>query len=188
MSENVNILNDEEFQWFSLKVISGKERNVEDNIIYESKINKIEGSIKEVFVPYEKVIKIKNNKKIIKERVFFPGYILIKMKLNRITKYFIENISGVMGFVGPKGKNPIPLREKEVKKILGEVERKDGQEMIVAPFKKDDHVKVIAGPFIDFSGVVDELNDEKQKVKVIVSIFGRSTPVELDYFQVEADK
>ena len=137
-----------QFNWFSLRVISGKERTVEDNIMYESKISNVEDNIEEVFVPFEKVVKIRNNKKIIKERVFFPGYILIKMKLNKVTKYFIENIQGVISFVGPKGKNPIPLRESEIKKIFGEVERKEGREMIVSPFKKNDSVKIIAGPLI----------------------------------------
>ena len=189
------ITQEDQFCWFSLRVISGKERTVEENIMYESKIsdstyngNTIEEEIEEVFVPYEKIVKIKNNKKVIKERVFFPGYILIKMRLNKVSKYFIENIQGVMSFVGPKGKNPIPLRESEIKKIFGEVERKEGREMIVSPFKKDDSVKIIAGPFVDFSGVVEEINDDKQKVKVVISIFGRSTPVELDYFQVESER
>ena len=192
MSENLKIKKDDnvenQFNWFSLRVISGKERTVEDNIMYESKVSNVDDNIEEVFVPFEKVVQVRNNKKVIKERVFFPGYILIKMKLNKVTKYFIENIQGVISFVGPKGKNPIPLRESEIKKIFGEVERKEGREMIVSPFKKNDSVKIIAGPFIDFAGVVDELNDDKQKVKVIISIFGRSTPVELDYFQVEAER
>ena len=179
---------EDQFNWFSLRVISGKERAVEDNIMYESKAGNIDENIEEVFVPFEKVVQVRNNKKVIKERVFFPGYILIKMKLNKVTKYFIENIQGVISFVGPKGKNPIPLRESEIKKTFGEVERKEGREMIVSPFKKDDSVKIIAGPFIDFTGVVDEINDDKQKVKVIISIFGRSTPVELDYFQVESER
>ena len=193
MENNINIKTDkktieEQFQWYSLRVISGKERTVEDNINYESKVNKIENYIEEVFVPFEKVIQVRNNKKVVKERVFFPGYILIKMELNKITKYFIENIQGVISFVGPKGKNPTPLRDSEIKKIFGEVESKEGREMIVSPFSKNDSVKIIAGPFIDFAGVVEEINDEKQKVKVTISIFGRSTPVELDYFQVEAEK
>jgi transcriptional antiterminator NusG len=179
---------DEQFHWYSLRVISGKERVVEENINYESKLQKIDESIEEVFVPFEKVVQVRNNKKVVKERVFFPGYILIKMKLDKITKYFIENIQGVISFVGPKGKNPTPLRDSEIKKIFGEVESKEGRETMVSPFAKDDNVKIIAGPFIDFTGVVEEINDEKQKVKVTISIFGRSTPVELDYFQVEADK
>ena len=175
-------------RWYSLRVTSGKERVVEENIIYESKMNNITDSIVEVFVPFEKVVQVKNNKKKIKERVFFPGYILINMILTKETKYVIENTQGVMSFVGPKGGVPVPLRDAEVKRIFGEVERKEGREVLVTPFKKDDHVKIIAGPFIDFNGVVEELNDDKQKVKVVISIFGRLTPVELDYFQVELEK
>ena len=174
--------------WYSLRVISGKEKAVEQNIIYESRENNIEQQIEEVFVPFEKVIELKNNKKVGKEKMFFPGYILIKMQMNKKSKYVIENINGVMSFVGPKGKFPIPLRDSEIKRIFGEVERQEGREVMVTPFKKDDFVKVIAGPFIDFSGTVEEVNDDKQKVKIVISIFGRLTPVELDYFQVELEK
>jgi len=177
-----------DLNWYSLRVISGKEKLVEQNILYESKINNIEELIDEVFVPYEKVIELKNSKKVVKEKMFFPGYILIKMLLNKKTKYIIENINGVMSFVGPKGKNPVPLRSDEIKRIFGEVERKEGRELMVTPFKKGDFCKVIAGPFIDFSGTVEEVNDDKQKVKLVISIFGRLTPVELDYFQVELEK
>jgi len=174
--------------WYSIRVMSGKEKSVEDNIHYEAKINNIENLIEEVFVPFEKVVELKNNKKTIKEKMFFPGYILIKMTLNKKSKYIIENINGVMSFVGPKGKDPVPLRDDEIKRIFGEVERKEGREVLVTPFKKGDYVKVIAGPFIDFSGTVEEVNDDKQKVKIVISIFGRLTPVELDYFQVELEK
>ena len=174
--------------WYSLRVISGKEKIVEQNIIYESKENDIEQLIDEVFVPFEKVVELKNNKKVVKEKMFFPGYILIKMNMNKKTKYVIENINGVMSFVGPKGEFPVPLRDSEIKRIFGEVERQEGREVMVTPFKKGDYVKVIAGPFIDFSGTVEEVNDDKQKVKIVISIFGRLTPVELDYFQVELEK
>ena len=174
--------------WYSLRVISGKEKVVEQNIIYESKENDIEQLIEEVFVPFEKVVELKNNKKVVKEKMFFPGYILIKMHMNKKTKYVIENINGVMSFVGPKGEFPVPLRDAEIKRIFGEVERQEGREVMVTPFKKGDYVKVIAGPFIDFSGTVEEVNDDKQKVKIVISIFGRLTPVELDYFQVELEK
>jgi len=182
-TNNENMLN-----WYSLRVISGKEKLVEENIMYESKQNDIEQLIDEVFVPFEKVVELKNNKKVVKEKMFFPGYILIKMHLNKKSKYVIENINGVMSFVGPKGKLPVPLREAEIKRIFGEVERQEGREVMVTPFKKGNYVKVIAGPFIDFSGTVEELNDDKQKVKIVISIFGRLTPVELDYFQVELEK
>ena len=179
---------DEKIKWYSLRVISGKERTVEDNIDYESKMNNISKYIKKVFVPYEKVVLMKNNKKVIKERMFFPGYILINMEMNKLTKHVIENIQGVIRFVGPKGKDPVALLPKEVNRIFGEVEAKEGREMLVAPFVKGDYVKIIAGPFIDFNGVVEELNDDKQKVKIIISIFVRETPLELDYFQVEMEK
>ena len=177
-----------DLNWYSLRVISGKEKLVEQNILYESKINNIEELIAEVFVPYEKVIELRNSKKVVKEKMFFPGYILIKMLLNKKTKYIIENINGVMSFVGPKGESPVPLRSDEIKRIFGEVERKEGRELMVTPFKKGDFCKVIAGPFIDFAGAVEEVNDDKQKVKLVISIFGRLTPVELDYFQVELEK
>jgi len=176
------------YNWYSLRVISGKEKVIEENILYESDMNDISSLINKIFVPYEKVVEVKNNKKKVKEKMFFPGYILIQMELTKKSKYVVENTSGVMSFVGPKGGSPIPLRVSEVKRIFGEVASKEGREKLVTPFKKGDFVKVIAGPFIDFSGVVDEVNDEKQKVKIEVSIFGRPTPVELDYVQVEIEK
>ena len=176
------------YNWYSLRVISGKEKTIEQSIHYESKENDVDEMIEEVFVPFEKVVELKNNKKVVKEKMFFPGYILIKMQMNKKSKYVIENINGVMSFVGPKGEFPVPLRESEIKRIFGEVERQEGREVMVTPFKKGDYVKVIAGPFIDFSGTVEEVNDDKQKVKIVISIFGRLTPVELDYFQVELEK
>ena len=93
-----------------------------------------------------------------------------------------------MSFVGPKGKSPVPLRDNEIKRIFGEVERKEGMEIIEVPFKKGDAIKVVAGPFIDFNGIVENVNEDKQKVKVTVSIFGRPTPIELDFFQVELER
>ena len=110
------------------------------------------------------------------------------MELNKESQYLIENTNGVLSFVGPKGGNPVPLRDDEIKRIFGEIERKDGREIIEVSFLKGDAVKIISGPFVDFNGVVEEINEDKQKVKVIVSIFGRPTPVELDFFQVEMYK
>ena len=188
VEDAANITEDDNCKWYSLRVISGKERSVEDNIEYEGKMNDISNFIKEVFVPFEKVLEIRNNKKVIKERMFFPGYILINMEMNKLTKHVIENIQGVIRFVGPKGKSPIPLLPKEVKRIFGEVERKEGMEVVDIPFKKGDAIKVIAGPFIDFTGFVEIVNEDKQKVKVKVSIFGRPTPIELDFFQIELEK
>ena len=174
--------------WYSLRVISGKEKSAEEHILREADNNKITNEIEEVFVPYEKVVEMRNNKKRIKEKMFFPGYVLIKMNLNVNTKYIIENSPGVLSFVGPKGKNPVPLREDEIKRIFGEVERKEGLEVVETPFQKGDAIKVVAGPFIDFTGFVESVNEDKQKVKVTVAIFGRPTPIELDFFQIELEK
>ena len=174
--------------WYSLRVISGKEKSAEEHILREADNNKITNEIEEVFVPYEKVIEMRNNKKRIKEKMFFPGYVLIKMNLNANTKYIVENSPGVLSFVGPRGKKPVPLRDDEIKRIFGEVERKEGLEIVETLFKKGDAIKVVAGPFIDFTGFVESINEDKQKVKVSVSIFGRPTPIELDFFQIELEK
>ena len=173
--------------WYTLRVVSGKEKFVKENIFRELEFSpELKGKINEIFVPFEKIVVIKNDKKKIKERMFFPGYIMINMNMDVESKYFVENSASVISFVAPKGKMPAPLREKEVKRIFGEVRRKEGVlDIIDVPFKKDDHIKVISGPFIDFNGVVEEVNKDKQKVRVIISIFGRPTPVELDFFQVE---
>ena len=199
------------FQWFSLKVISGKEIIAKENIEFEANaalsylkdsdeyknaaedrqkelLGNISDFIKEILVPSEKVVEIRNNKKKMKEKMFFPGYILINMFMNNQTKYIVENTQNVIKFVGSKGGPPIPLRLNEIKRIMGEVERKEGVELIAAPFEKGDNVKVISGPFLDFSGSVEDINEDKQKVKVIVSIFGRPTSIELDFFQVEVEK
>ena len=176
------------FEWYSLKVISGKELAIKENILFETESEKVSEFINNILVPSEKVVEIRNNKKRIKEKMFFPGYILINMRMNAQTKYIVENTQKVIRFIGPKNQAPIPLRENEIKRIMGEVERKEGIELIAAPFKKTDNVKVVSGPFLDFKGSVEEINEDKQKVKVIVSIFGRPTSIELDFFQVELEK
>ena len=174
--------------WYSLRVISGKEQATKENILREAEENSIEQDIEEVFLPYEKVVEVRNNKKRVKEKMFFPGYILINMQMNNNSKYVVENTPGVLSFVGPKGLDPVPLKDKEIKRIFGEVADKEGRELITTSYKVGDSVKVISGPFIDFTGNVEEVNDEKQKVKVVVSIFGRPTSVELDCFQIESQK
>ena len=199
------------FKWYSLKVISGKELAAKENILFEAQsalgflkdsieyknatnerkqelLGNISDFIDEILVPSEMVVEIRNNKKKMKEKMFFPGYILINMDMNNQTKYIVENAQSVIKFVGAKGGPPIPLRANEIKRIMGEVERKEGVEIIEAPFEKGDSVKVVSGPFLDFAGSVEEINEDKQKVKVIVSIFGRPTSIELDFFQVEVEK
>jgi len=172
-------------EWYSLRVLSGKEKKVRETMITEIGVGDDVGSnISEVLVPSENVVEMKNGKKVVKDRVFYPGYMLIKMNLDRETRHQVENIHGVMSFVGPNGE-PESLKLDEVNRILGEVEIKTGQEVVATRFNLKDLVKINDGPFVDFEGSVIDSNNEKQKVKVMVSIFGRSTPVELDYLQVE---
>jgi len=178
----------QEMLWYSLRVISGKEKDTKESILREAEEAKIDSEIEEVFLPYEKVIEVRNNKKKIKEKMFFPGYILINMILNDHSRYVVENTPGVLNFVGPKTSNPVPLKDKEIKRIFGEVADKEGREFLTTSYSVGDTVQVISGPFLDFSGHIEEVNDEKQKVKVVVSIFGRPTSVELDCFQIEAQK
>ena len=173
-----------EMEWYSLRVLSGKEKKIRDTIMSEIAAGSDSGKIEEILVPSENVVEMRSGKKVVKDRVFYPGYVLIKMEMDNESRHYVENISGVMSFVGPKGE-PESLKTEEVNRILGEVEVKDGQEVMSTRFRRDEVVKIIDGPFVDFEGSVTETNEEKQKVKVMVSIFGRSTPLELDYLQVE---
>jgi transcriptional antiterminator NusG len=126
---------------------------------------------------------VKNGKKIKTTRKFFPSYVLVEMELNRETSHFVRNINGVTGFVG--GKEPSALREDEVRRILGQTENVAHETISEIPYVVGDTVKIKEGPFKDFDGVVDEIHPEKGKIKVMVSVFGRSTPVEVDYAHVE---
>lgn len=174
-------------QWFTVRVLSGKEKKIRDALLQDVGRDDLLGEIEEILVPSENVVEMRSGKKVVKNKVFYPGYILIKMELNQKTRHFVENIPGIISFVGPRGE-PEPLKTDEVKRILGEVETKDGREILAAKFRIGDAVKITDGPFIDFSGFVQEVGKEKQKVKVTVSIFGRPTPVELDFLQVEHEK
>ena len=174
-------------KWYSLRVISGKEKKAEEFIRREAEESNISELIGEIFIPSEKVVDVRNNKKRIREKVFFPGYILIQMELTKESRYIVENTANVINFIGSKSE-PVPLREDEVKRIFGEVKEKEGREVLATPFKVGDPVIVTDGPFIDFNGFVEEVNEDKRKVKVTVSIFGRPTPVELDFYQVELEK
>ncbi len=173
--------------WYTLRVISGKEKKVRENILFELDYEGMSDEVENILVPSEKIIEMKDGKKKIKNKVFFPGYILIHMSDSKVARHIVENISGVMNFVGIKGE-PQPLKEDEITRILGEVEGREGREVVVAPYKVGDAVKVTDGPCAEFSGYVNEVNEDKQKVKVSVSIFGRPTPIELDFLQVELEK
>ena len=164
-----------------------KESKIRENLLYELDMQNLSKEVGDVLVPSENIVEMKEGKKKIKNKVFFPGYILINMSESKEAFYLVENMSGVMSFVGAKGK-PQPLRDDEITRILGEVKGREGVEIIASPFKVGDAVKVIDGPFAEFTGFVNEVNEEKQKIKVSVSIFGRPTPIELDFLQVELEK
>ena len=174
--------------WYTLRVISGKEKKIKDNILYEVSIANMDSKISDVLVPSENIVEMRDGKKKIKERVFFPGYLLVRLEMDKETKYLLENINGVIAFVGPKGQ-PQPLKPDEAQRFLGDFDGGDGPLRVTeaAPYKVGDSIKVTDGPFMDFSGFVQEVNHDKQKLKVLVSIFGRQTPVELDYLQVEME-
>ena len=171
--------------WYTLRVISGKEKKIRENILFDLETAGMSENVENILVPTENVLEMRDGKKKIKEKVFFPGYLLIHLEMNKETKYVVENVNGVMSFVGSSG-NPESLKPEEVKRFLGDHDGSDGPIKITeaAPFKVGDSVNVKDGPFVDFSGIVQEVSHEKQKLKVSVSIFGRSTPVELDYLQV----
>ena len=174
-------------EWYSLRVISGKEKKIRDAILFEVSDSDLSEMVKEVLVPTENIVEMKEGKKKVREKVFFPGYLLIKMEITKESKYLVENINGVINFIGSRGE-PQPLKPEEVSRIIGAVESGKDVELVARPFKTGDAVKVIDGPFMDFSGYVQEVNTDKQKLKVSVSIFGRPTPIELDYLQVEIEK
>ncbi|MDP7037107.1 MAG: transcription termination/antitermination protein NusG [Candidatus Marinimicrobia bacterium] len=173
--------------WYSIRVISGKERKIQEAINWEIEDQGLQEDIQEVFVPTEKIVEMKDGKKKVKIRVFFPGYVLINMNLTSTTRYLVENVNNVLNFVGPKGK-PQAMRPEEITRIVGAVEKGEEQEVFQNPFKVGDTIRVVDGPFMDFSGFIQEINNEKQKLKVSVSIFGRPTPIELDFLQVEIEK
>jgi transcriptional antiterminator NusG len=174
-------------KWYVIRAVSGNEKKVKQYI--ESEINRLglEDYVSQVLIPTEKVYQIRKGKKISKERNYFPGYVLIEAQLTGEIPHIIKNVPGVLGFLGSQGE-PVPLRQVEVNRILGKVDElaEQGEEMTV-PFMIGETVTVIDGPFNSFSGVIEEINEEKKKLKVMVKIFGRKTPVELSFMQVEKE-
>jgi transcriptional antiterminator NusG len=175
-------------KWYVLRVVSGKEKKIKEYLDKDITRNGWDKIIKQVFLPVEKVYKVQNGKKVMRERNFYPGYVMIEVesgKLNDDIISSIKNMTNVIHFLGKD--NPIALRKSEVNKMLGKVdEMSDAGGMTMSePFIVGETIKIIDGPFNDFNGVIEEVNDEKKKLKVTVKIFGRATPVELNYMQVE---
>ncbi|MEP6683515.1 MAG: transcription termination/antitermination protein NusG [Parafilimonas sp.] len=183
----------QETKWYVLRVVSGKERKVKEYLDKDIIRSGYAEVIKQIFLPMEKVYKVQNGKKVMREKNYFPGYVMLEVLDGKLTDdmiHHISNVSNIMHFLtdgkGSKG-NIISLRKAEVNKMLGKVdEMSDAGGMTMSePFIIGETIKIIDGAFNDFNGVIEEVNDEKKKLKVIVKIFGRSTPVELNYMQVE---
>lgn len=175
-------------KWYVLRVVSGKERKVKEYLDKEISRSPFEKVVKQVFLPVEKVYKVQNGKKVMRERNYYPGYVMIEVvdgKMSDDLRDLVVGTNSVIHFLGKD--NPIALRKAEVNKMLGRMDEmaEAGGVSMVEPYIVGETIKIVEGPFNDFNGVIEEVNDEKKKLKVIVKIFGRSTPVELNYMQVE---
>jgi transcriptional antiterminator NusG len=173
-------------------VVSGKERSVKEYLDKDILRQSWGDRIKQVFLPMEKVYKVQNGKKVMREKNYYPGYVMIEVAEGKLTDDMVQHISSISNIMhfltdgkGSRG-NIISLRKSEVNKMLGRVDEMSDQGITMSePFIIGETIKIIDGAFNDFNGVIEEVNDEKKKLKVIVKIFGRSTPVELNYMQVE---
>ena len=174
-------------KWYVVRAVSGQENKVKAYI--ENEINRLGMGdfISQVLVPTEKVVTVKDGKKIVKDKVYFSGYVMIEANLAGEIPHIIKSISGVIGFLGEvKGGDPVPLRLSEVNRMLGKVDELSvTTENVNIPFTIDETVKVIDGPFNGFNGTIEKINEEKRKLEVMVKIFGRKTPLELSFMQVE---
>jgi len=174
-------------RWYVVRAVSGQEAKIKDYIMSEVTRFGYDHLVEDILVPTEKVIQIRNGKKINKERIYFPGYIMVKANLSGELPHIIKSVTNVIGFLGEtKGGDPVPLRETEVNRMLGKVDELAlATEHISIPFTVGENVKVIDGPFNGFTGTIEKVNEEKRKLEVMVKIFGRKTPLELSYMQVE---
>ncbi len=177
----------EEKKWYSLRVISGKERVIKERIELEIQRSKWGDFVTSILVPSEKVYKIRNGKKVIQDRNILPGYILVEAYPSKFSGEIVQTISNIPNVIHFLGKsNPIPMRQSEANRMLGKIdESQEGGEAMVEPFIVGETVKIIDGPFNEFVGDIQEVNEEKKKLKVVVKIFGRGTEVELNFMQVE---
>ena len=176
-------------KWYVVRAISGKEKKVKEYLEMEIDRLGMQEYVSQILLPIEKVYQIRNGKKMSKERNLYPGYVFIEANLVGEVPHIVKGITNVIGFLtDKKGGQPIPLRVNEVNRMLGKVdELADSEAELNIPFVVGEAVKVIDGPFNSFSGVIEEINEEKKKLKVMVKIFGRKTPLELSFMQVEKD-
>ena len=170
-------------RWYSVSVLSNFEKKIAEQIRTSTIENGLEGDIEEVLVPTEEVIEVRRGKKVTSERRFMPGYVLVRMEMSDQGYHLINSINRVTGFLGPQGR-PMPMRDAEVQAILGRVAEGEDAPRTLIHYEVGERGKVNDGPFEDFDGMVEEVDDENQRLKVTVSIFGRETPVELEFTQV----
>ena len=175
-------------KWYVLRAISGKEHKVKEYIDYEIAHTNLRDFVSQVLIPTEKTIQVRNGKKVVKERSYLPGYVLVEAALVGEIAHHLRNVPNVLGFLGGLD-NPTPLRASEVNRILGTVDEmlEVGAEEPTVSFTLGESVKVNYGPFTGFNGTIEEINIEKRKLKVMVKIFGRKTPIELGFMQVEKE-
>ncbi len=177
-----------EKKWYVVRAVSGQENKIKTYIENEIARLGLTDYVDQVLVPTERVVQIRKGKKVHKEKVFFPGYIMVQANLTGEVPHIIRSVTNVIGFLGEtKGGDPVPLRQSEVNRMLGKVDEMAVEESanIAIPFTKGETVKVIDGPFNGFDGTIESINEEKRKLEVMVKIFGRKTPLELSYMQVE---
>ena len=180
-----------EYNWYVIRVVSGQEKKVKAYLENEIEREKLEDFVPQVLIPSEKVYEMRNGKKRVRERNFFPGYVLLSADLsNGEALHTVTSVPGVIGFLGnnsaSQSKEPVALRQSEINRILGKVDEADDiEEKLDTPYIVGEPVKVMDGPFSGFQGTVEEVFEERKKLNVMVKIFGRNTPVELNYMQVE---
>ncbi|EPT34522.1 transcription termination/antitermination protein NusG [Phocaeicola abscessus] len=176
-----------EKKWYVLRAVSGKENKVKEYIEADIKNGDFGNYVSQVLIPTEKVHQIRNSKKVVKEKNYLPGYVLVEAALVGEIPHLLRNVPNVLGFLGGM-ENPTPLRSSEISRILGTVdELREGGEEPMIPYVIGDAVKVTVGPFNGFSGTIEDVNRDKRKLKVMVKIFGRKTPVELGFMDVEKE-
>lgn len=172
-------------KWYVLHVYSGFENKVAEAIKDKARKQGLEEFVEEIMVPKEEVVEVKRGQRVNSERNFFPGYVLAKLDLNDQVWHLIKDTPKVSGFLGSGGNKPVPISEREAQRILQQVQEGVDRPRPSVVYDIGEEVKVTDGPFASFNGVVEEVDEEKSKLKVSVSIFGRATPVELEYSQVE---
>ncbi len=180
-----------ELKWYVVRVVSGKEKKAKSYLEMEIARYKLQDFIPEIMIPSEKVYEMRQGKKRVRERNFFPGYMIVSADLTHgEAAHLITSIPGIIGFLGSNSggasKTPVPLRESEINRILGRVgDVEEFEETLDSPYIVGEEVKVMDGPFSGFTGMIEEVFEERKKLNVMVKIFGRNTPVELNYMQVE---